>query len=81
MRILKLCNENGRPKYHLHALRHYFCSLLIEQKHPPLRIQKLMGHASISITFDVYGHLIKDAEDDQAAMAAMQRQLGFADLD
>jgi hypothetical protein len=29
-----------------------------------------MGHSSITMTFDVYGHLIPSLEDDHAKLAA-----------
>jgi integrase len=57
------------PKYALHAFRHFFASWLIDQHFGPKRIQALMGHANISMTFDVYGHLMP-AEDDHDKFAA-----------
>jgi integrase len=53
------------PKYGMHSLRHAAASLWIE-KLPPKRVQYLMGHSSITMTFDVYGHLFEDANDDAA---------------
>jgi integrase len=41
----------------------------------PKRIQKLMGHSSITLTFDRYGHLFSDAGADQRAAEEIQRQL------
>lgn len=29
----------------------------------------LMGHSSVRVTFDVYGHLFKDHEEERAARA------------
>ncbi len=40
-----------------HDLRHSFASLLIEQGAHPKYIQEQMGHSSIQVTMDVYGHL------------------------
>jgi integrase len=39
------------------------------------RIQKLMGHSTIQMTFDVYGHLFTDGEADQRAAEAIQLKL------
>ena len=36
----------------------------------PKRVQALLGHASIQMTFDVYGHLFPNLEDDRAKFAA-----------
>jgi integrase len=63
------------PKYGLHSLRHTAASLFIEQGFSPKRVQALMGHSSIGMTFDVYGHLFPSAEDDQAAMSQLQARL------
>jgi integrase len=62
-------DQDGRPKCGLHALRHFFASWLIDQGFGPKRIQSLMGHSGIQITFDTYGHLFP-AEDDHDRFAA-----------
>jgi integrase len=59
-----------RPKYGMHALRHFCASWLIEQGFPPKRLQVILGHSSIQMTFDTYGHLFPNAEDDHAKLAA-----------
>lgn len=55
------------PKYGMHSLRHACASLWIESGKSPKRIQKLMGHSTIQMTFETYGHLFADAEADQKA--------------
>lgn len=63
------------PKYGLHALRHAAASLFIEQGFSPKRVQVLMGHSSIQVTFDTYGHLFPAPIDDQLAMRQLQARL------
>jgi integrase len=63
------------PKYGLHALRHACASLWIESGYNPKQIQRLMGHSSIKVTFDVYGHLFSDADADQRAAEGVQARL------
>lgn len=63
------------PKYTFHALRHAAASLFIDQKLSPKRVQTLMGHSSITVTFDTYGHLFEDAEADQTAVAEIESRL------
>ncbi|MCC8961732.1 site-specific integrase [Bradyrhizobium sp. Pear76] len=63
------------PKYGLHTLRHACASLWIENGHNPKQIQRLMGHSSIKVTFDIYGHLFADAEADQRAAETLQNRL------
>lgn len=54
--------EVERPKYTPYSLRHFYASMLIEQRVPLKRIQKLMGHEKIETTLNVYGHLIERVE-------------------
>lgn len=63
------------PKYGMHSLRHTCASLWIESGYNPKQVQKLMGHSSIKVTFDVYGHLFADDEADQRAAADVQALL------
>lgn len=62
-------------KYGMHSLRHACASLWIESGYNPKQIQSLMGHSSIKVTFDVYGHLFADAEAGQKAAEALQMRL------
>jgi len=48
---------SGIRKIRLHDLRHTFASQLIEQGVHPKYIQEQLGHASITMTMDTYGHL------------------------
>ncbi len=62
-------------KYGMHSLRHACASLWIESGYNPKQIQRLMGHSSIKVTFDIYGHLFADAEADQRAAEDVQARL------
>jgi integrase len=50
-----------------HGLRHTAASLYISAGTPPKVVQRILGHASISITLDLYGHLYPDEMDTWAA--------------
>lgn len=50
----------------MHSLRHTAVSLLIEAGANPKQLQKMVGHSSISMTLDVYGHLMPDSLDGLA---------------
>jgi integrase len=63
------------PKYGLHSFRHAAASLFIELGFSPKRVQALMGHSSIQMTFDTYGHLFPSKDDDAAAMQQLQARL------
>jgi len=67
--------DTDKPKYGMHSLRHAAASLFIEQGFSPKRVQALMGHSTIQMTFDTYGHLFPAAEDDRVAMERLQARL------
>ena len=45
-----------------HDLRHFFASMLISQGESAKYISDQLGHSSIQITFDTYGHLFPQAK-------------------
>jgi len=55
---LPAIRRSGVPRIRFHDLRHTYASLLIDQGEHPKYIQAQMGHSSINITMDVYGHLM-----------------------
>jgi integrase len=70
-----------KPKYSgLHAFRHFFASWCINRKSdgglelPAKVVQERLGHASIVMTMDRYGHLFPRG-DDTAELAAAEKAL------
>jgi integrase len=64
-----------KPKYGLHSLRHAAASLWIQNGTNAKRIQTLMGHSSITLTYDRYGHWFTDEAADQKAAEDIQFRL------
>lgn len=64
-----------RPQFRFHDLRHAAAALFIENGMNPKRIQTIMGHSSIQVTYDIYGYLFRDPEADSAAMDAISQTL------
>jgi integrase len=54
----------GLPRIRFHDLRHTFASLLIAQGEHPKLISEQLGHASVQITLDRYGHLMDQSYGD-----------------
>jgi integrase len=50
-----------------HDLRHSCAAFLIAQKVHPRVIMKILGHSSIKITMDVYGHVFEEQEEEALA--------------
>jgi integrase len=74
-----LTKRNGTAKYTgLHALRHFFASWCINRRvdgglELPLKVvQARMGHSTIQLTADCYGHLFPHG-DDSAELAAAEK--------
>jgi len=70
-----IVDEGGNAKFSFHALRHAAASLFIEQNWPPKKIQALLGHSSINMTMDIYGHLFESPEEDVELFAKMEQDL------
>ncbi|GAM07057.1 tyrosine-type recombinase/integrase [Novosphingobium sp. MBES04] len=66
-----IVDSKGTPRFSMHALRHAAASLFIEQGWPPKKIQTMLGHSSITMTYDVYGHLFHDPAKDVDLMGEM----------
>lgn len=54
-KILKAANVSRRR---IHDIRHTYATLLLEQGASLAYVQQQLGHSSISITVDLYGHLV-----------------------
>lgn len=65
----------GEARYGLHAMRHAAASLWIERGLNPKVIQYRMGHATIQMTFDTYGHLFHSEDTDQETAAGIEADI------
>jgi integrase len=63
-RALKAWKSAGLTPIGLHECRHTFASFLIASDNNIKAISTYMGHASVTITIDRYGHLLPDATDE-----------------
>jgi integrase len=63
--------KNARPAFKpisLHECRHTFASLMIAAGVNAKALSSYMGHSSITITLDRYGHLMPGSEDEAAEL-------------
>lgn len=49
----------------VHAIRHTFATRMLERGVQPIVVSRLLGHASIKITHDIYGHVIQDFAEQE----------------
>jgi integrase len=67
------CKRAGLGHRNLHQLRHSAASILLAQGVPLHEVSRFLGHSTISVTMDVYGHLAE--EGLRAAARAMNEAL------
>lgn len=56
--IKRLCSILGIEAFTIHGLRDTFCTRAIESGIDPKTLQELMGHKDISITMNIYAHVM-----------------------
>jgi integrase len=81
LQVVAGVTNDGKAKYFgLHSLRHFFASWCINRRAdgglelPGKVVQERLGHSTIAMTMDTYGHLFPVA-DDGAELAAAERAL------
>jgi len=71
----------------MHALQHFYASWCINRKKdgglelPVKVVQARMGHSSITITLDTYGHLFPSTDDGEELAQAELRILAECSMD
>jgi integrase len=56
----------GLPDVRFHDLRHTCATLLLSARVNPKVVSEILGHASVSVTLDLYNHVIPDMQQDAA---------------
>ena len=64
----RICEEEELEAITLHEARHTFASLMIAAGVNARALCAYMGHASVTITYDRYGHLMPGNEDEAAEL-------------
>ena len=80
--FLKVLEKAGLRKTRIHDLRHTYASLLIQQGESLAYVRDQLGHHSIKVTVDTYGHLVPgenrtavDKLDDLTQLSATKQFL------
>src|ERR1700730_16151834 len=79
----RVTKPDGTAKYPgLHVLRHFYASWCINRREDgelgltPKLVQERLGHSTIGMTLDVYGHLFPRGDDGSELAAAEKSLLG-----
>ena len=63
---------SGLRRIRLHDTRHTVAALMLQAGVPVLVVSQFLGHSSVAITLDVYGHLMPgQSEDAFGALSAV----------
>jgi integrase len=65
-RFRKLVARSGLPKIRLHDLRHTHATLALQAGVHPKIVSERLGHATVSLTLDVYSHAIGHMQAEAA---------------
>ncbi len=75
----KAIREGRKPVefryFHPHTIRHTFATRCFENGVEPKVAQKLLGHSSITVTMNIYTHVMSDKMDDEI------KKFGYAKTD
>lgn len=59
-RFMAALSKAGLPAMRFHDLRHAYATLLITIENNPRVVMELMGHSTIAVTMNLYGHVSED---------------------
>lgn len=68
--FVHLLGKGGLPRIRFHDLRHTAATLLLSARVNPKVVSEMLGHATVSITLDIYSHVLPEMQQDAAAAMA-----------
>lgn len=63
-RFDKLLKDAGLPDMRFHDLRHSAATILLSMGVPAKVVQEILGHSQISMTMDIYSHVLPDMQQE-----------------
>ena len=71
----KALGDDAPPEIRLHDLRHTHATLLLQDREPIRTVSERLGHASVTVTLTVYGHVMPgDQKRAAGRFAALIRE-------
>ena len=65
--VQSLAKKAGCPRITLCSLRHFHASVVLQQNRDnPVVVSQRLGHSSVSITIDIYGHVLEGWQRETA---------------
>jgi integrase len=69
-RFGRLVQKSGLPRVTLHGLRHSYATIALEAGIHPKVVSERLGHSTVSLTLDVYSHIIPALHEEAAERVA-----------
>jgi integrase len=63
----RVIERSGVPRIRFHDLRHCHATLLLQQGVHPKVVQERLGHSTISVTLDIYSHVVPGMQERAVA--------------
>ena len=80
MRLTRALDRAGKrvtaDHVKLHDLRHFHASVLLQSGQSPVLVSKRLGHSSVSMTLDIYAHLMPGWQREAAEVFAKAMNQG-----
>src|SRR5947208_10300422 len=70
----KIFSKAGLRRIRFHDLRHTFASRLLQNGESPVYVKEQMGHHSIKVTVDIYGHLVPGSNREAVDRSARRNR-------
>ena len=59
-----MLKQAGLPHMRFHDLRHSAATIMLSKGTHPKVVQEILGHSQISVTLDVYSHVLPSMQED-----------------
>ena len=69
----------GMPHLTFHGLRHAFATMALQAGINPKVVSEALGHSSVTITLDLYSHVLPNMQDELASAVANLLKRGVDD--
>ena len=66
-----ILNQAGPPSIWFHDLRHTAATLLLARGTNVKAVSEVLGHANVTITLSIYGHVLPHMQQQSADMTAV----------
>ena len=66
----RLVRQHGLPHLTFHGLRHAFATLGLKAGISPKVVSEALGHSSVSITLDLYSHVLPNMQSELSEAVA-----------